>query len=86
MTFDATSREVCTVRRVRTDTPLQALTTLNDEAFFEMARALARRMMSEASGDVKARAVYGFRLCVSRQPRAEEVDRLAAFYQQQLGY
>ena len=41
MTFDATSREFCTVRRVRTNTPLQALTGLNDEAFFEAARALA---------------------------------------------
>ena len=41
MTFDATSRELCTVRRVRTNTPLQALATLNDEGFFELARALA---------------------------------------------
>ncbi|HKP13900.1 MAG TPA: PSD1 and planctomycete cytochrome C domain-containing protein [Blastocatellia bacterium] len=86
MTFDATSREVCTVRRVRTNTPLQALTTLNDEAFFEMARALAKRMLTEAGSDVKARAVYGFRLCVSRQPLAEEVERLVKFYNQQLSY
>ena len=42
MTFDATSREYCTVRRVRTNTPLQALALLNDEAFFEAAQALAR--------------------------------------------
>ena len=45
MTFDATSREYCTVRRVRTNTPLQALTLLNDQASFEAARALAARMM-----------------------------------------
>ena len=44
MTFDATSRELCTVRRVRTNTPLQALTGLNDEAFFEASRALALRV------------------------------------------
>ena len=45
MTFDATSREFCQVRRVRTNTPLQALTLLNDPASFEAARALAGRMM-----------------------------------------
>ena len=48
MTFDATSREHYTVRRVRTNTPLQALTTLNDEAFFETAVALASRTLREA--------------------------------------
>ena len=47
ITFDATSREHTTVRRVRTNTPLQALTTLNDEAFFEAARALAARVLRE---------------------------------------
>jgi hypothetical protein len=44
-TFDAPSREFCTVRRVRTNTPLQALTTLNDPAFFAAARALAGRAL-----------------------------------------
>ena len=47
LTFDATSRERCTVRRMRTNTPLQALTTLNDEAFFEAAKALAARVLRE---------------------------------------
>ena len=47
MTFDATSREFGTVRRVRTNTPLQALTTLNDEAFFEAARALAATLVAQ---------------------------------------
>ena len=47
ITFDATSREHTTVRRVRTNTPLQALTTLNDEAFFEAARSLAARLLRE---------------------------------------
>jgi mono/diheme cytochrome c family protein len=51
-TFDSTSREACTVRRVRTNTPLQALTMLNDEAFFEAARALARRMLTDVKTDV----------------------------------
>ena len=47
MTFDATSREFCTVRRVRTNTPLQALVTMNDEAFFEMAQALTARVLRD---------------------------------------
>jgi len=49
ITFDAPSREFCVVRRVRTNTPLEALTTLNDPAFFEAAQALARRMMEDVN-------------------------------------
>ena len=83
--FDGTSREFCTVRRVRTNTPLQALVLLNDEAFFEAARALAARILREtpqsASGTNadaidRARAAYGFRLCTSRQPSPAEIDRI----------
>ena len=44
-TFDAPSREFCTVRRIRTNTPLQALVTLNDPVFVEAAQALARRIV-----------------------------------------
>ncbi len=84
VTFDAPSREFCTVRRVRTNTPLQSLTMLNDEAFFIAARALAKRMTSEPSGDVATRLIYGFRLCVSRQPQSEEIKRLVALFEQQL--
>jgi mono/diheme cytochrome c family protein len=84
MTFDATSREVCTVRRVRTNTPLQSLTLLNDDAAMEMARALAKRMALEIDGDAKARVEYGFRLCATRRPKPEELDRLVALFNQQL--
>jgi len=59
MTFDATSREHCTVRRVRTNTPLQALTTLNDEAFFEAAEALAARMLRESAPPSRGTAESG---------------------------
>ncbi|MGH9843936.1 MAG: PSD1 and planctomycete cytochrome C domain-containing protein [Blastocatellia bacterium] len=83
-TFDATSREYCTVRRVRTNTPLQALSLLNDEAFFEMARALARRMLTEANGGLRARLSYGFRLCVLRAPSQVELEKLEQLYQRQL--
>lgn len=82
--FDATSREVCTVKRGRTNTPLQALNLLNDEAFFEMARALARRMLTEINGDVKARLSYGFRLCVTRTPNAVELEKLERLFTRQL--
>jgi len=84
MTFDATSREQCTVRRIRTNTPLQSLTLLNDEASLEMARALAKRMFLEVEGDAKARLNYGFRLCTGRHAKPAELDRLAALYNQQL--
>ena len=81
MTFDATSREHTIVRRVRTNTPLQALTTLNDEAYFEAARALAVRVMREADAN---RAAHAFRLVASRTPRADEVERIVAAYTRQL--
>ncbi len=83
-TFDAPSREFCTVRRVRTNTPLQALTTLNDPAFFEAAQALARRMVADAGAEPSARVVYGFRRCVARRPTPQELDRILAYYGEQL--
>ena len=85
MTFDATSREFCQVRRVRTNTPLQALTLLNDPASFDAARALARRMMAEASAGAgnmsRARAAFGVKLTLSREARPEELTRLVALYE-----
>ena len=92
MTFDATSREFCTVRRVRTNTPLQALTTLNDEAFFEAAQALAARLVarsvSSANGaadpGLRSRATYAFRLVATRAPKPEEIDRIVASHAEQL--
>jgi mono/diheme cytochrome c family protein len=83
VTYDAPSREFCTVRRVRTNTPLQALTSLNDPYFFEAARALAKRLEHEGGPSVSDRIKYGFRLTVSRAPSPAELDRVATFYQQQ---
>jgi hypothetical protein len=82
-TFDAPAREVCTVRRPRTNTPLQALTLLNDEAFFEAARALASRALTEAGPEPRARAARMFRLCVTRAPGADELDRILRGYERQ---
>ncbi len=80
--FDAPSRESCTVRRGRTSTPLQALATLNDPAFWEAARALARRMRDEPppSAGTTERIAYGFRLCTARPARARELQPLRALH------
>ncbi|HTV03267.1 MAG TPA: DUF1553 domain-containing protein, partial [Luteitalea sp.] len=76
-TFDATSRELCTVRRVRTNTPLQALATLNDDGFYELSRILATRLREEAKpATVDGRLTLGFRLVTSRAPTATELGRL----------
>jgi hypothetical protein len=83
MTYDAPSREFCTVRRVRTNTPLQALTSLNDPFFFNAARAMGKRMLVEGGSTEQARISYGFKLAVSREPSAMERDRLVKFYREQ---
>jgi hypothetical protein len=77
--FDAGSREVCQMRRIHTDTPLQALVTLNDPVYLEAASALAARMMAD-HGDVNMRAERGLRLAVIRHVRDDEVALIAAAY------
>ncbi|NCA10825.1 DUF1553 domain-containing protein, partial [bacterium] len=83
-TFDAPSREVCTIRRPRTNTPLQALVTMNDPAYVEAAQALARRMIREGGSTAADRAARGFRLVLARQPTAAEIDRLARLHDEAL--
>jgi hypothetical protein len=79
-TFDAPSRNVCTISRPRTNTPLQALVTLNDPVYVEAAQALARRMVKEGGATVEARLQYGFRLCLTRPAREAEMKRLVGLY------
>lgn len=79
--FDATSREYCTVRRARTNTPLQALVTLNDPAYFEAAIALAKRVIADSPTDPITRA---FRLCTARKPKASELKPLKNLYNKSL--
>ncbi len=85
MTFDATSREYCTVRRVRTNTPLQALTLLNDPAQFDAARALGWRLLNDpdAGSTARSRAAYAFMLVLSRPATPAEIDRLIAFFEKE---
>jgi hypothetical protein len=82
--FDAPNREVCTVRRVRTNTPLQALVTLNDPVYIEAAQALARRVMEQGGSSLSDRARYAFRLCLIRPPQPSELARLERLYAQSL--
>jgi hypothetical protein len=73
--FDAPSREICAVRRDRTNTPLQALVTLNDPVYIEAAQALARRMIAAESTEAQ-RVIHGFRLCLARPPNDKERQHL----------
>jgi hypothetical protein len=83
-TYDAPSREFCTIRRVRTNTPLQALTSLNDPFFFDAARAMGQRIAKEGGSTESSRVNYGFELAVSRDPSAKEREKILSFYHQQL--
>ncbi|HYT93384.1 MAG TPA: DUF1553 domain-containing protein, partial [Gemmataceae bacterium] len=79
--FDAPSRNVCTVSRPRTNTPLQALVTLNDPVYVEAAQALARRVVKEGGATTEARVSYAFRLCLARPPSDAETRRLLDLYE-----
>lgn len=79
--FDAPSREYCVLKRSRSNTPLQALNTLNDPEFIECAQAIARKVASKPGFDVKARATYAFRLVLARVPQPKEVERLVTLFQ-----
>jgi hypothetical protein len=80
--FDAPNREVCTVRRSQTNTPLQALVTMNDPVYVEAAQALARRILREGGATVESRAAFAFRCCLIRLPTPAEQQRLVTLYQQ----
>lgn len=79
-TFDAPSREFCTPRRLRSNTPLQALMTLNDATFVECSQSLGERMLR--SGDsVETQIHYGFLAVTSREPSSSESEALQQLYQ-----
>ncbi len=83
-TFDAPNREVCNIRRGRTNTPLQAFVTLNDPVFIEANQALARRIVSEGAGDIASRLSFVFKLCLSREPSAKEAAALTKLHHEAL--
>lgn len=80
MTFDAPESNVTCTRRERSNTPLQALTLLNDPVFHECAQALGRRIVKDRPSDPAARLQYGFELCLSRPPAPLELARLQQLY------
>jgi mono/diheme cytochrome c family protein len=82
-TFDAPDRELCIVRRSRTNTPLQALVLMNDPTYVEAARKLAERMMTEAKG-VDQRIMQAFRLATGRQPGEKELGVLRTVFNKQM--
>jgi len=83
MVFDAPDANSTCTRRVRSNTPLQALATLNDEAFTELAEGLAARVIKEAPEDNTERIRYAYRLAMGRAPRADEEQRIARFLARQ---
>ena len=86
LSFDAPSREFCVVRRPRTNTPLQALSLLNDPVYIEAAQALPRRMVGEVGVDPQTRATRGFRLVLARTPQPAELKQLVGLYQSELDH
>jgi hypothetical protein len=78
--LDAPSREACTVRRERTDTPLQALLMMNERQFVEAARHLGQRMMREGGKTPEERASFGFLQVTSRPPSKEDQEDLLSAY------
>ena len=83
-TFDAPNRETCTLRRGRSNTPLQAFVTLNDPVFVEASQGLARRLLKEGPKDTAGRVQLAYRLCVARAADAHELKALETLLQRSL--
>ena len=77
MFFDASSRNVCTVKLPRTNTPLQALALMNDITYVEAARKLAERVLLDGGETTDARITFAFRTATSRHPTPEEAALLS---------
>ncbi|MBD3672181.1 MAG: DUF1553 domain-containing protein [Planctomycetaceae bacterium] len=79
--FDAPDRASCVIQRSRTNTPLQALTLLNDPAYVEIAHAFAKRVLEESpSGDPAEQLKFAFRSCTAREPNERELNLLTKIY------
>lgn len=83
-TFDAPSREVCCIRRQPTNTPLQALVTMNDPVYLELAQAMGRRIVKEGGETPESRVRYALRLALGRPPQEAQVQALLQLYNAEL--
>jgi Protein of unknown function (DUF1553) len=83
LTFDATTREVCAVKRQTTATPLQALVLLNDPQYIEAAAALAQRAMKDGGSNLGERITFVVRTLIGRRPGLRELTTLEALYHEQ---
>jgi mono/diheme cytochrome c family protein len=81
-TFDAPERTTCTLRRSRTNTPLQALVTLNDPCYIEAAQGLARRVTKQGGDSTASRITFAFRTLLTRPPTSTELQRLTTLFDQ----
>ncbi len=81
MFFDVASRQTCTVRQGRTNTPLHALVTLNETTFLECARNLGQRMLRQGGATDAERVAFGFKLCTARNPKTQEIAILTGSLQ-----
>lgn len=84
VTFDSAERAICTSRRLRTNTPLQALVTLNDPVYVEAAQALAKRMRTEGGAALDAQITRGWQLATLTTPLPDRVQKLAVLYRDSL--
>jgi hypothetical protein len=82
-TFDMPTSEVTCTRRERSNTPLQALTMLNDPVYLEASKALADRVLREAKGDEGTRIRHAYRLVLGREPKGEEARMISGFLDHQ---
>jgi len=85
-TFDASPREVCVARRLRTNTPLQALALMNDPVQVEAARTLGERMLTEGGPSVEERIAFAFILATARRPEQRELAALTSLLDQRLAH
>jgi len=83
ISFDASERLLCTVKRQRTSTPLQALVLLNDVQYVEASRVLAERLLLEGGETTDARITAAYRLLTSRAPRPTELTTVRTLFEQE---